>query len=204
MLIGLDFDNTLAAYDRVFSDAAHARGYIDGDSILPKIDVRTRIRALAGGEEKWKALQGEVYGRRMKDAELMPGADAFLARCKANGVDVVIVSHKTPFGHYDPDQINLHDAARAWMTAQGFFDPDHFGLGEDAVYFETTRSEKVARLAGLGCTHFVDDLEEVFLEPEFPDGVTRILYDPSGSAGDEGPFERHSDWKSIERTILGD
>ena len=32
------------------------------------------------------------------------------------------------------------------------------------------------RIRALGCTHFIDDLEEVFLEPSFPSDVHKILF----------------------------
>jgi len=200
--IGLDFDNTLAGYDRVFAAAARAQGYIGEDDIPAKRDIRSLVRALDDGETKWMALQGEVYGKRMKDAELLEGVADFLRACKARGADVVIVSHKTEFGHYDADRVNLRDAARAWMEMQGFFDDQGFALKPANVYFESTRAAKVARIAQLDCTHFVDDLEEVFAEPGFPENVTRILYDPTASAAKEGAYERHTDWSSIEHAIL--
>ncbi len=203
MLIGLDFDNTLAGYDRVFSDAARAHGYINAQNTLSKLDVRTRVRALPDGENRWMALQGEVYGKRMKGAELMPGAADFLDACKEAGADVVVISHKTAFGHFDPDRVNLRAAARAWMTAQRFFDADGFGFGRDAVYFENTRRDKVARIGTLGCSHFVDDLEDVFNEPEFPNSVTRILYDPTASAATSSAYIRYPDWSSIKHAIFG-
>ncbi len=28
-----------------------------------------------------------------------------------------MVSHKTEYGHYDPDRVNLREAALGWMTA---------------------------------------------------------------------------------------
>ena len=34
------------------------------------------------------------------------------------------------------------------------------------------------RIRQLKCTHFIDDLEETFLEAGFPDGVQKILYAP--------------------------
>lgn len=203
MLIGLDFDNTLAGYDKVFSEAARAHGYIDSSSTLSKLEVRTRVRKLSDGETKWMALQGEVYGKRMRHAELMPGASDFLTTCRTKNARVVIVSHKTEFGHHDADRVNLRNAARNWMYAHGFFDEMGFALTADAVYFESTRADKVARIAGLKCSHFVDDLEEVFAEPGFPENTTRILYDPTGRADVSAPIDRHSNWKSIEHAIFG-
>lgn len=202
MRIGLDFDNTLAGYDRVFSTAACSHGYID-DGAYSKLQVRKAVRALEDGENKWMALQGEVYGKRMAGAELLPGAGDFLNACRARGFEVVIVSHKTVFGHFDEDRVNLRDAARAWMAAQGFFDTQGFAIPETRVYFESTRQEKVARIAALGCNYFVDDLEEVFAEPGFPEATACILFDPDGRAPDNAAFDRYADWKSIELAILG-
>ena len=202
MRIGIDFDNTLACYDKVFTVAARARGLISTLSDLSKLEVRAHVRSLEHGEEKWKALQGEVYGKRMGEAQLMQGADDFLLACKASRVRVVIVSHKTEFGHFDPDRVNLRKAARTWMEGQDFFDPGGFGIADGDIFFEGTRAGKVARIGSLGCSHFIDDLEEVLLAPGFPETVDRILFDPDGQTSDDQSFARHSDWKSIEHALF--
>lgn len=203
MLLGIDFDNTIAGYDGVFTTAARERGYITGSDPLAKLEIRNRIRALNEGEEKWMALQGEVYGKRMKDAELMPGVASFLKTCRQRQVRVCIVSHKTEYGHYDADRVNLREASRAWMNAQGFFDAGIFAISPGNVFFESTRPEKIKRIAKIGCTHFIDDLEEVFDEPGFPDDTKRILYDPLGHAVTGAGLESHSSWQSIENTFFG-
>jgi hypothetical protein len=46
------------------------------------------------------------------------------------------------------------------------------------VYFESTRQAKINRIKQLQCTHFIDDLEETFLEDRFPEDVKKILYAP--------------------------
>jgi len=51
-------------------------------------------------------------------------------------------------------------------------------LSPSCVYFGATRHEKIEHIQRLGCTHFIDDLEEVFLEEDFPGGVEKILYAP--------------------------
>jgi len=202
VLIGIDFDNTLACYDQAFTAAARARGFISDENTLSKFEIRNRVQTLKNGEAEWRALQGEVYGKRIEEAKLMPGAADFFLACKERRVRVVIVSHKTKFGHFDPDRVNLRDAAVAWMRAQNFFDKKLLGVSVRNVFFEGTRAGKLGRIKALGCSHFIDDLEEVLLEPGFPNNVVRILFDPDGRAANDRGFERHSDWKSIEHAIF--
>jgi hypothetical protein len=200
--VGLDFDNTLAGYDDIFSQAARDGGLVPPDFSGTKQDVRALCRARPGGETEWMRLQGRVYGALMPQARMIDGADAFLERCRAERVQVFIVSHKTEYGHFDDDKVNLRDAARSWMDAKGFFETDRFGLSPTDVFFEPDRKSKVARIAEIGCSHFVDDLEEVFLEPGFPDATRRLLY-TAGRDVPPGPYEAMADWASIGDSILG-
>ena len=202
MHVGLDFDNTIAGYDSVFIAVARARGILNDPAVNSKSTVRTRVRALENGEEKWMALQGEVYGMRMKNAEMIPGVDSFLQACKIREIPVQIVSHKTEYGHFDVDRVNLRTAARSWMEDRGFFDADGYNLRHDDVIFESTRKEKVTRIAALGCSHFVDDLEEVFLDPAFPKNVFGVLFDPTGTVATEANVVVIQTWQEIQDLIL--
>jgi hypothetical protein len=199
--IGLDFDNTLAGYDEVFRDAAVEAGLADAGFRGGKQDVRALCRARPNGETDWMRLQGRVYGALMPKARLIEGAAEFLARCHTMGARVFIVSHKTEYGHFDNDRINLRDAARNWMDANGFFDQTRFGLSHEHVFFENARAAKVARIARLACSHFVDDLEEVFCEPGFPESTRKILF-TAGRTAAPGPFVAIPDWKSIAEIVL--
>jgi hypothetical protein len=61
----------------------------------------------------------------------------------------------------------------------GFFSPGGFVLKLEQVFFESSRSEKISRIRALECTHFIDDLAEVFAEPDFPSSVVKILLTPN-------------------------
>ena len=61
----------------------------------------------------------------------------------------------------------------------------------------------MARIGALGCSHFIDDLIEVFQEPDFPDGVERLLFHP-GAEAPEGPFKAFPSWKEITDDVFGD
>lgn len=205
MRIGIDFDNTIAGYDHVFPTVAKAEGLLEATFNGGKQDVRQTLRERGlDGELMWQRLQGMVYGKYMYSAEIIDGVGEFLKTCRDRSVSVSIVSHKTETGHHDPENINLRDAAKTWMREHGFFDPTCYAIDEKNVYFESTRDEKIARIAMLECTHFIDDLEEVLLEPGFPVAVTRILFSPTAHDGETRPFSVTRSWQEIEKAIFDD
>src|SRR4029079_9696971 len=61
MLIGLDFDNTIVRYDRLFHRLARKRGLIPDGIPVSKQAVRDHLRA-NGREADWTELQGMAYG----------------------------------------------------------------------------------------------------------------------------------------------
>jgi hypothetical protein len=197
MRIGIDFDNTLIDYDRVFLVAARERGLVPQDFAGSKKAVRDAIRLLPDGEPTWQRLQGYVYGAGIGGALPFPGAHDFLRRCAGEGVETFIVSHKTRFGHFDPARIDLRAAARGWMTEQGFL----AAVPVEHLYFEDDREKKIARIAALQCTHFIDDLEEVFSDPTFPAGVRRILLGESGAHSCDALC---ADWQDVTAAVFGD
>ena len=173
-VIGIDFDNTIATYDEVFHAAALEQGLIPAETEAAKLPIRDFIRSQSDGELAWQRLQAEVYGPLMPRAQLIDGVMAFLKQCCWRQVPVFVVSHKTVFARRDETRTNLRKASLTWMKRQGLLDADSTGLSERRVFFEDTRQNKVARIRDLACTHFVDDLVEVFLESGFPD-VERVL-----------------------------
>lgn len=176
MRIGVDFDNTLIDYDQVFLGEAQARGLVDPDFGGSKRAVRDKIRLLPDGELAWQRLQGYVYGKGIGGARMFAGARDFLLRCRERRIPVFIVSHKTRYGNFDPDRVDLREAALAWLDEQQFFAPGSALVERDRIFFADDRAEKLARIATLDCSHFIDDLEEVFADPGFPQGVRRILF----------------------------
>ena len=64
----------------------------------------------------------------------------------------------------------------SWLDQHRFLDTGPYGLTSGDIYFESTRKDKVERIERLRCTHFIDDLEETFLEQSFPQNVMKLLY----------------------------
>jgi hypothetical protein len=200
MRIGIDFDNTLVDYDAVFAEAAREAGLLDFDLSGGKETVRAILRRQPDGETAWQRLQGRVYGALMPRARFVEGADEFLRLARRSGARILVVSHKTEFGHFDPEQVNLRDAARAWMTAHGFFTTDGFGLAPNDVFFEATREDKLRRLAALHLSHVIDDLPEVLADPAFPAGPQRLLL--ARGEAPPGPYRAFRHWADISREVL--
>lgn len=202
--IGIDFDNTIADYDHVFNEVAREWGLVADGFEGGKGAVRQAVSRLKDGEYHWQRLQGRVYGKYMARARLIDGVASFFRHVGRVGGELFIVSHKTRFGHHDPERIDLRDAARAWMDARGFFRKDGLGMAPEALFFEETREAKVARIAELSCDCFIDDLFEVLFHPRFPHGVERYLFDPGRIGGTLVGVHVCQDWAAIEHAVLSD
>lgn len=195
--IGIDFDNTLIRYDQVFLDVGRARGLLPKSFQGGKPEIRAHIQAQLGGMTAWTSLQAAVYGPGVAQAEPAQGALAFLEACRRVGASTAIVSHKTRCAAADPDGFDLRAAAWAWIERHGLIDPARGGVPADQVFFEDTRAAKIERIKALGCTHFIDDLEEVFREPSFPDHVSRHLILFDAPVLPAGPFRARRSWAEI-------
>lgn len=202
MRIGIDFDNTIAGYDHLFDSLARTKGWLPQQFSGTKRTVRDTLRGLDGGEEKWMQLQAAVYGEKMSQARLIDGVGDFLKECMSRSVSVFIVSHKTQYAPRDANRVNLREAALGWMKEQGFFAPDGFAIPRDHVAFEATREEKCRKIGDLGLSHFIDDLEEVFLDSFFPSAVEQHLFHPGPEPVSIGPFRVHTSWTDIKNDIL--
>lgn len=196
--IGLDLDNTLISYDRVFYEVAIEQNFIPAGFTGNKREIRDRIRLLPNGETEWQRLQARVYGPEIDRATATPGALDFMRMVRGRGAELAIVSHKTMYSNLGTETCNLHHAARGWLLASGMVGPD--SVAESNVYFENTRIEKIDRIISIGCTHFIDDLEEVFDDPTFPQSVERFLL--SSTATSPGvPYRAYPSFEEIARVL---
>ena len=200
MKIGLDFDNTIACYESVFPKVAKDLGLVANTWKGTKVELRDWLESKTGGDLEWQKLQGLVYGRYMYQAEMFPGVANFLLRCKRMNVKVHIVSHKTEYGHFDINKVPLRKEALKWMKSKGFFLDEKFNISPDNVFFASTREEKVDKISKLNLNVFVDDLIEVYCEPNFPIDTKKILF---------GTAEKNSydvdcvNWSEINLEVLG-
>lgn len=198
--IGLDFDNTIVCYDRLFHQIAFEKGLIPADLPATKTHVRDYLRQ-TGREQSWIELQGIGYGARLQEAEPFPGVEDFFVFCKEQGVAVEVISHKTQFPFLGPRD-DLHCAAREWLLGHGFFDATRTNLTIERVHLRLTKKEKLDCIAELGCTHFVDDLPEFLSEPDFPARTEKILFDPNNQYPNHRSCPKVNSWNQIQAILL--
>jgi len=202
LMIGIDFDNTIASYDSLASQIVVEWGLFERGAVTNVKQIRTQLRAKSGGEIRWRDLQAAMYGRRISGAETTDGLMEFLRECAEKGVRVAVVSHKTRHAERDTEQIDLRASALGWLRSKGLLDPDQFGLNESVIYFEPTPASKARRVAEIGCTHFIDDNPLVFMESDFPETAEKILFSPGGEEEvPDGVIETRN-WAEIASRIL--
>jgi len=201
LIIGVDFDNTIACYDRLFHRIAVERSLILPELPQAKNAVRDCLRE-AGKEDVWTEMQGEVYGSRMAEAELFSGVKEFFTCCKAESVPLYIVSHKTRFP-FAGEPHDLHASARAWLVEREFIGDGDVGIPEENVFFELTKADKLERIAACRCSHFIDDLPEFLRERGFPSNVVRVLFDPNNRYA-HVPLLRVCSWSELRNLIFQD
>ncbi len=201
MLVGVDFENTIVCCDQLFHRAAVEQGLIPAEVGTSKDEVRDYLRA-CGREDAWTELQGYVYGVLIREAPAFPGVVDFFWHCRERGIGVCIISHKTRYPFLGR-AYDLHQAAHDWLERQGFTDPARIGLSPGQVFFELTKGEKLERIGRARCSHFVDDLPELLIEPGFPAGVERILFDPNDQHPGDRQFHRAMSWAKVEQRLIG-
>ena len=123
-LLGLDFDNTLVRYDKLFHQLALEKNLIEQIVPANKTAIRDYLRE-QGKEEQFTLLQGEVYGPRILEAEPAEGMLEALNKLNKNGVQMVLVSHKTRTPYMGP-AYDLHQAAWNWLEKYEFFVQENF------------------------------------------------------------------------------
>jgi len=153
-------DNTLINYNKAAEHWAQKSqlGQIDSVESLKEF-----YRQKGDYVGDWLVVQEWLYTEGLNFANLAPGTIEVLKTLQNYGLSVIIVSHKS--NRSAKSYLDLHTPAREWLA--GALREVDFDLGKD-LFLEEDRSKKISRIREERVTYFVDDLLEVFLEPEFP------------------------------------
>lgn len=175
MKLGFDFDNTIVCYDRAIRLLAEEMFKLPDEIPRTKDGLRSFLRS-EDREEEWTLFQGELYGPGMRYAQPFNGAVKTLQQLDNAGHELTIISHRSKWP-YAGERYDLHEAAQVWV-AKHLNEADLFTKCETEVLFLESKSEKIAKIAELGCSVFLDDLPEVLDNPEFPTSTTGVLFSP--------------------------
>lgn len=197
-LLGLDFDNTLVRYDKLFHQLALEKGLINNKIQASKTIIRDYLRS-QNKDEEFTLLQGEVYGLRILEAEPAEGMLEALLELHQSGVSMVLVSHKTKNPYKGP-AYNLREASWRWLEKYRFFDQHWLGWNEEQIYFEDSKENKIKRIHSLGCSHYIDDLPEI-LENLSP-SIRKFLYCPESIKQNKG-YIHIGAWKQLKHKFSG-
>ncbi len=194
MRVGVDFDNTIVCYHEVFHQLAREQGLIPADFPQNKEKIRDYLRSV-GQENLWTEMQGYVYGERMSAASPFPGVAAFFKTALEEDIPLCIISHKTRHPYAGPPY-DLHQAGLAWLEQYDFF-----GLERKNTFFLETKQAKCVKVAEQHCTHFIDDLPELLLDPHFPTQVEKLLFSPEKVVHVQ--LKNFQSWQEIQQYLFG-
>ena len=173
MIIGIDFDNTIACHDKSFIKIALSEGISVLEGETPKQKLKKSYLNQEFGNLLWTQTQGKVYGTEISSAELFQGFLDFLEKARFQNHKILVISHRTIFPATG-DTIDLHKAAMGWMEQKELLSPER--ISHENCFFETTLEKKLERIEFEGCDLFVDDLTTVLGHERFPDDTKRILF----------------------------
>ena len=196
MKIGIDLDNTIAIYHTTVRECAHALNV--PSKFKYKKEIADYLRN-TGRESKWTEMQGLIYGPLMENAPPAAGFMNALRKLVDKGIEIVIISHRTPFSEYD----NLHDLhffARIWVNKYIF---DQFKSAENQIslILAKTIDDKINEIERSGVSYFIDDLPKILLHEKFPPNVSKILYSPENSFSVTKDYTIMNHWDSLIKII---
>ncbi len=170
--IGIDFDNTLVSYDKLFKQIIKSKKWPLAKGEATKEQLKKVLLSSEPNDLKWQEIQSMAYGtEHMLKAKSFDGALECIKFLKRSGCEVYIVSHKSKKSHFDESK-DLHEFAKKWIKENNI----HKVISLKNIFFEETLEKKNNRIKEINCHFFIDDLEKVFKHPSFPSSCIPILF----------------------------
>lgn len=193
MLIGIDLDNIIISYDKVFHKAALDKQYIPKGLSPTKYSVQKYMES-NGYMSQFTFIQGLVYGLYICDAIPMPDVLQALQKISMHGHSIVVISHKTKYP-LSGKKYDLHESASEWLCNKGTTGLNSI-CRNPQVYFEDTHQAKIRRIKLTNCDYFIDDLLKVVRDVKFP---TKAIYYNNYISNHSGLI--FSSWTSIAQYL---
>lgn len=204
MKIGVDLDNTIINYESVFGLVGVKYGWLPSSFLNKnKEEIKLYLREEKRlGEKTWMKIQGKAYGIDISYARPMQGVLAAFDTMLEHEINLVVVSHKTKYGHYDETKTNLRTAALNFLDENNFFKMNE-SFNEDHINFYSSLDDKIKGIIDLDLDLFIDDLYKVLNHPLFPQKTKKILFGKPTYTGDLALDFNSCSWKEVTELILG-
>ena len=188
-ILGLDLDNTIIIYDKLFKELALKENLIPENIEPQKNKIREYLNT-NNREDDFTFLQSKVYGENIDSALIAEGFDQFLNSLDKS-IKIYIISHKTKYPIIGK-KINLQLKAKEWLIKKNIIGKRK-RIKEQDVFFEETLDLKIKRIEKINCDIFVDDLPKVLqkLNP----AIKKILYNPQNFPNKK--FDSINHWREL-------
>lgn len=195
--IGIDLDNTIINYDYSVKKLSNKKYSYKSSN---KKSVKKYI-IKNYSEKKWMEFQGTLYGEYLKNSRIYDGFKSFIIRCKLHRTEIYIISHKSKYGHYDRNKINLRKTAKNFLIKEGIASKENkfFCIRQENIYFLNNQFEKIKKINSIGLDIFIDDLDEVLANKKINKNIRKILYSKKNTS----TFENYNNWFDIGNNIYG-
>lgn len=201
MIIGIDLDNTIISYDNAFICQAKSSNLIQPSFGGSRSDLRKEIFSQENGKTEWMKLQGQIYSHCMNQAEIMPFFQNFVQSAREKSIRLVVISHKTMFGHFDDEHVNIRETAVRWMEENDFF--NLMGFSKNDILFCDTQENKINAINNAKCDYFIDDLMEILVNESMSKSTKKILFGKSNAENASmGHIKVCSHWSEIKNYIF--
>lgn len=193
-VIGIDFDNTIINYDKIFYYLALKKKLINKNILIEKEAIKNDL-IKNNLYNEWVSLQGEVYSKYVLKGKInnffIPVIKKLLKKYELH-----IISHKTKYPVIG-EKINLRFKALEWIEKNII---QKVNFKKNNIHFASTQVSKIQIIKAKKCNIFIDDLEDVLINTKFPKNCKKILFNDQIKQ-DKNEIYLASNWNKIYKII---
>jgi hypothetical protein len=187
LVLGVDFDNTIISYDKVFYSIALKEKLVKKKVKKKKTIIKQEI-IKHSNEDEWTRIQGLAYGKYILKAKQYPNALIILKNLSLK-YKLYLISHKTkkPF---IGKNYNLRKKAIMWLIKNNFTNSSKSPFNSKDIFFENTVKKKIERIKKLKCNIYIDDLKVILIK--LPNKIKKVHFQDTSK----------KNWLSIGKKLL--
>jgi hypothetical protein len=162
--IGIDLDNTIINYQNSF------KKYLNQKKIYLKNIDKKKIKSVLTRNKiiSWTEAQEEIYGNFITFAQPYKYFKEFEKFAIKQKIKLFIISHKTKYSQFSK-KYNLHSISNKWIE-------ENILKKKYKIIYSKTLNQKIKKIKEVKPKYFIDDLDEVLNNKDFPKKVNKIYF----------------------------